>query len=131
MAHYRTMFDTGRFLGSWHLPSDRDSVVEMESVTGGVLENGTVKTKKPLVKMRGKTLLLALNKTNAKVIAKLYGADVSKWVGQPIALYVGQTRDPDGGGQIACIRVRPTRPDAAAVKDSGKIDESRKPEQAE
>ena len=122
MTHYRNLFDAGKYLGSWHLPRKQDAIVVIESCSGGVLENGAKKTKKPIVRMKGKTLLLALNKTNAKTIARLYGPDVEKWAGKPIALYVTTTRDPDGGGQCECIRVRPTVPGSGA--DGGAIDET-------
>lgn len=121
MTHFRSLFDAGKYLGAWHLPAGKDSVVEIESVTGGVLESGTVKTKKPILRLRGKRLLFALNKTNAKTIARLYGQDVEQWAGKSIALYIGETRDPDGGGKCACIRIRPKRPDGSA---DGQIDEA-------
>ncbi len=123
MTHFRSLFDAGKYLGAWHLPTGKDAVVEIESVTGGVLEAGTVRTKKPIVKMRGKTLLLALNKTNAKTIAKLYGPDVDKWAGKLIFLYVGTTRDPStGDNNCPCIRIRPTKPSKGA--GGGDIDET-------
>jgi hypothetical protein len=122
VTHYRNLFDAGKYLGAWHLPSGKDSIVEIESVTGGVLEAGTVKTRKPLVKMRGKGLILALNKTNAKTIARLYGPDVDQWRGKLIALYVGVTRDPStGDNNCPCIRVRPSKPTGSG---GGQIDES-------
>lgn len=126
MAHWRNLFDAGKYLGSWHLPKGKDTVVTIESVTGGVLENGKQKTKKPLVKMVGKTLILALNRTNAKTISKLYGDDVASWHGKEIALYVARTRDPDGGGECDCIRVHNVKPTAASRDASGSVDEQAK-----
>lgn len=131
MAHYRNLFDAGKYLGSWHLPKGKDSVVVIESVTGGVLEKGKVKTKKPIVKMQGKTLLLALNKTNAKTIAKLYGTDPADWHGKSISLYVGRTRDPEDGSQCDCIRIRAQKPGDEQHANSGHIDETKtEPERA-
>lgn len=128
MTHYRNLFDPGKYLGAWHLPTDRDAVVVIESCAGGVLEQGQRKTRKPIVKLRGKTLLLALNKTNAKTIANMYGVDVTKWAGQSIALYVGETRDPESGGKCACIRVRPTKPSKGL--EGGEINEAASPAEA-
>jgi hypothetical protein len=121
VTHFRTLFDAGAYLGSWHLPQKKDAIVTIESVSGGTLGTGAAKTRKPIVTLQGKALKLALNKTNAKTIAKLYGPDIDAWVGKRIALYVGETRDPDGGGQIACIRIRPSKPTGAA---SGEINEA-------
>jgi len=129
VTHYRALFDAGKYLGAWHLPADRDAVVIIESVSGAVLEAGTVKTKKPVVRMKGKQLLFALNKTNAKTIARMYGPDVDKWAGKAIALYVGTTRDPSTGDtDCPCIRVRPKKPGKDA---GGEIDESATAPQAE
>lgn len=122
MTHYRKLFDEGKYLGAWHLPADRDAIVEIEAVAAGVLERGQQKTRKPILRLRGKKLLFALNKTNAKTIATMYGQDIEKWSGKPIALYVGTTRDPDGGGQCACVRVRPRAPGAGTK--GGEIDET-------
>lgn len=122
MTHYRNLFDAGKYLGAWHLPVATDAVIEIESCTGGVLENGKVKTKKPVIKMVAKTLLFALNKTNAKTIASLYGPDVDAWKGKRIALYVGETRHPDTGLMGPCVRVRPKAPGVGSK--GGAIDEA-------
>lgn len=107
MSHYRTLFDAGKYLGSWHLPRTEDVTVTIEWCKGGILKNAKTETKKPILKFKGKTLLLALNKTNAKTMERLHGTEFEAWEGKNITLYVGRTRDPDGGGQIDCIRIRP------------------------
>lgn len=106
--HWRSMFDS-RYLGNWDLPRDRDVVVQIESVTAGELTGtGGRKDKKPLVKFVGKEKSLALNKTNAKAIASMYGDHTRDWRGKWIALYVTQTSSPEGN--VDCIRVRPKKP---------------------
>lgn len=106
--HWRSMFDN-KYLGNWDLPRDRDVVVEIESVSAGELTAvGGRKDKKPIVKFAGKEKGLALNKTNAKIIAAMYGDHTREWKGKLVALYVTQTSSPDG--MVDCIRVRPTKP---------------------
>jgi hypothetical protein len=102
------MFDN-KYLGNWDLPEGRDVKVVIAKVEAGMLTSaGGRAEKKPLVYFRGKDKAMALNKTNAKAIAGMYGADTKTWVDKPITIYVTQTMSPDG--MVPCIRVRPTPP---------------------
>lgn len=93
----------------------RDVNVIIEKVQAGELRNmekGKT-SKKPIVYFRGKDKALALNKSNGKSIAGIYGPDTANWIGKPITLFKAQA---DAFGQIVpCIRIRPTAP-----KPSGK-----------
>ena len=115
MTDYRSMFDR-EYIGSWDLPRDRDAVVKIRDVKAAVLNNGRTQNKKPILYFDGKEKGMVCNKTNAKTVASLYGNDVAGWIGKSIALYVATTRDPSGGGDVECIRVRPTAPKAEPVK---------------
>lgn len=112
MADYRSMFDR-EYIGSWDLPKDRDANVVIRDVKAATLTNGRQQNKKPILFFEGKEKGMVANKTNAKTIASLYGNEVSEWIGKPIALYVDQTRDPNGGGNVDCIRIRPVAPKVA------------------
>lgn len=108
MSHWRSYFDS-KYLGNWDLPPGRDVPVTIARVEAGTLTaQGGRTDKKPIVYFVGKEKGLALNRTNAKCIASIYGNDTSKWAGRPIALYVTTTSSPDG--MVECIRVRPTPP---------------------
>lgn len=93
---------------------------EIESVSGGVLEGiaggKPSKTKKPMVKLVGEAKKFAVNKTNGKTISQLYGKETNAWKGKLITLYSTTTNF--GGETMACIRVRPERPDGGAVQRS-------------
>ena len=117
MTDYRSMFDR-EYIGSWDLPRDRDAVVKIRDVKAAVLNNGRQSNKKPILYFDGKEKGMVCNKTNAKTVASLYGNDVAGWIGKSIALYVATTRDPSGGDDVECIRVRPTPP--KAEKDGAK-----------
>src|SRR5688500_15027782 len=110
--HYRRMYDDSEMLYAYDLEGaqGRDVVVVIEKVYGGELtgEKGR-KTKKPFVKFAGRDKKLALNKTNGKAIATLYGSNTDDWVGKPIAIYATTTEY--NGEQRECIRVRPQRPE--------------------
>lgn len=105
---WRSMFDRD-YIGAWDLPKGIDVPVVIERVKAGELvAPGGRKTRKPVIFFRGKEKGLALNKTNSKLIAGMYGNDTAKWIGQPIAIYATQTQF--GGDTVECIRVRPTPP---------------------
>lgn len=135
---WRGMFDR-EYIGAWDLPKGTDIPVIIDRVKAGELvAPGGRKTKKPVVYFRGKEKGFALNKTNAKAIAGMYGNDTSKWIGQPIAIYATQTQF--GGDTVECIRVRPTppkanrrgpaaKPDAPAPKAPPEPEQSPEPQQ--
>jgi hypothetical protein len=109
MTDYRSMFDR-EYIGSWDLPRDRDAVVVIRLVKAEVLSNGKTKNTKPILFFEGKEKGMVCNKTNARTVASLYGNDTTAWIGKPVALYVTTTRDPGSGGDVDCIRIRPTAP---------------------
>ena len=106
---YRTLFSKD-FIGAWDL-KDKDVTVTIKSVKGGELTApGGKKSKKPVIYMNNTEKGFAINSTNGKTIATMYGNFVQDWVGKRITLYKSTTRNPDGGGQVECIRVRPQVP---------------------
>ncbi len=66
------------------------------------------KSKKPVAYFRGKDRGLALNSTNCKTIAKMYGNDTDKWAGKLVTLYPTTTNA--FGQTVECIRIRPSAP---------------------
>ncbi len=107
MTDYRAMFDR-EFLGPWDL-GGRDVVVVIDSVRAETLvAQGSKKTKKPVLRFRGKDRSLPLNKTNAKALAAMFGNDTARWIGRAITIY--PTTTSFGGETKDCIRIRPTPP---------------------
>lgn len=120
MPHWRTLQDEKEFLYAFDLQG-KEVVVTIERVTGGeVTGEGGKKSKKPVCKFVGKEKKLALNVTNCKTIATLYGNETNDWAGKRIALYP-TTTNAKSGETVECIRVRPREP--AAPKHSAKTDE--------
>lgn len=107
MPDYRTMFDSD-YLYAFHL-AGREVTVEIARVTGGeVTGQGGKKSRKPVAYFKGKDKPLALNKTNCKTIAAMYGTDVAKWVGKRVTIYPTTTNF--GNETVDCIRVKPGIP---------------------
>ncbi len=106
---YRSLYDKD-FIGAWDL-KDKDVTVTITKVIGGSLTApGGRKSKKPVVYMKGTEKGFALNATNGKMIASLYGNIVEAWAGKRITLYKSMTHSPQGDGDVECIRVRPVAP---------------------
>ena len=108
-----------QWLTNEDLPGERDVVVEIESVTlykDVTFQAGRTKAKVLSIKFKGKERELALNATNRKVLALLFGTATADWYGQRIALYVEQdVRRPDGSrGPAVRIRAKAVEPTPAA-----------------
>lgn len=116
---YRSLYDKD-YIGAWDI-KDKDVTVTITKVKGGELVGqGGRKSKKPIIYMRGTEKGLAINATNGKTIAGMYGNHVEGWVGKRITLYKSMTRNPNGDGDVECIRIRPKIPEGKpqAAEDS-------------
>lgn len=108
MAHYRTFFDD-RFVGSWDIEG-KDATITIAAVKAEKLRkrDGDGTDTKLSISVRGSEKGFIVNKTNARIIAGLYGNDTDAWIGQQITLYA--TDVSAFGGVHRCIRVRDRRP---------------------
>lgn len=107
MAHWKSMMDRD-FIFAFDL-NGKDVTVTIAKVTAGQLTGeGGRKSKKPIAFFEGKEKGMALNATNCKTIAAMYGNDVERWIGKRVTLYPTTTEM--GGKTVECIRVRPTPP---------------------
>jgi len=106
--HYKKMFDDKEHLYAFDLDG-REVTVQIDKCFAGELagEKGR-KSKKPMLKFVGKEKKLAINKTNGKTIASLYGTDTDGWAGKWITIY--PTTTDFGGETVDCIRIRPQVP---------------------
>lgn len=126
MPDYRRMYDDKEHLYAYDLLG-REATVQIEKCERGELvgERGK-KSKKPMLKFVDKEKKLALNKTNGKAIATMYGKDTDNWIGKWITIFPTTTEF--GGEVVDCIRVRPQVPEGKSTtkngngKKSGKAD---------
>ena len=66
--------------------------------------HGTEKEQKPVVYFQKATKGLVLNRTNAMIIASLYGDESNEWAGKRITIYPTKVRA--FGSMQDCVRVR-------------------------
>lgn len=110
---YREFYEKD-YLGSWNIPESGELTLTIVKCFQGELNNpGTKKkTKKPVLHFQETEKGMALNVTNGKTIATLYGNYVEAWPGKCITLFKSMTRNPGGGDDVECLRIRPTIPKA-------------------
>ena len=108
-----------QFLFSYDLQGKDVTVIIDRVVQGELVGQQGRKTKKPLVYFKGKSKPLALNITNIKTIASLYGSfRVEDWIGKSITLYPTTTNF--GSETKDCIRIRVRKPGAAAQHEAAR-----------
>lgn len=116
MPHWKS-FTERDYLYAFDL-NGQDKTLTIERITGGELVSaGGKKTKKPLCHFKNVPKPLALNATNCKSIATMYGNNTDDWAGKRITIYPTTTQM--GGEQMECIRVRPRVPDPPKRNASG------------
>lgn len=103
----RLMFDS-QFLFAVHLGGKPVTLTMREVKAGELIGEKGRKTKKPIVYFEGKQLGLALNRTNMKIVAGMYGFDTRAWIGKRVTLFPTTTQM--AGQTVDCIRVKPTIP---------------------
>lgn len=110
MPHWKSMMDRD-YIYAFDLQG-KDVTVTIDRVTAGELTSaGGRKAKKPLCYFQGKTKPLAMNSTNCKTVAALYGNDCALWAGKRVTIY--PTTCTMGAETVDCIRVRPVIPNGA------------------
>lgn len=109
MPDYRALYDRD-YICHFDLEG-REVTVEIREVKAGELavQGTSRKTKKPVVYFVGKEKGLALNKTNGKTIAALYGNRTEDWTGKKITMFATTTAF--GGDTVECIRIKPGIPE--------------------
>lgn len=114
MPHWKSMMDRD-YIFAFDL-NGKDVTVTIARVEAGTLNGSSGrKAKKPVVYFEGKEKGLALNSTNCKTVAKLYGNYTEKWIGKQITIYPTTTEM--AGETVECIRVRPQAPRREAPKN--------------
>lgn len=129
MPHWKSMMDR-RWLFAFDL-GGKDATLTIERVTKGEVQGEqNQKSNKPICYFKGRDKAgepikpLALNVTNCKTIAGMYGNDTDDWAGKRVTLFPTTTRA-KGGEEVECIRVRPRVPPERAERNGAQ--EKREP----
>lgn len=122
MPDYRSMYDN-KYIYAFDLKG-KDVTLTIKAVKAEKLRNAQKgEEKKPAIwfKESHDDRGLVLCKTNAKIIATLYGNDTENWVGKRITLYPAKV---DAFGQtVDAVRIRPQIPTGQASSAPGEADE--------
>lgn len=121
MANINTVFSSGNALKGADLPKGKRIKVTIEKVTLQTYDNkeeGGVPEQKLQLHFVGKEKYMVCNKTNAVMIAGVYGEETDDWMGREIYLffdpsvqYKGQVT---GGIRVAVPMPEPTAEDGDA-----------------
>ena len=109
-GHYRLMFPTDYVAAPELQGRDVTVTIKSVSIDAMPLAGSTKKEKRPIIQFEETPKKLVLNKTNAKVIAKLLGVITNDWIGHRVTLYPTTTKF--GPDTVDCIRVRDRLPAA-------------------
>lgn len=107
--HILELFDPSEYISAFEL-NDQDVTVTIARVIGGVIEGDAGrKAKKPVVTFTDWPKPMVLNKTNTKVLVKMFGTyDYTKWAGKRFTIY--PTTAKFGTETVDAIRIRKTVP---------------------
>ena len=79
-------------------------------------QQGRVRTNYLALHFVGAKRILGVNATIRKTLNKMFGEFAKGWKGQKVTLFITKAKNPEGGGQVKCIRVRETA--SASVKQA-------------
>lgn len=111
-THWRLMFPTEYLAAPEFKGKDVTLTVKSISVEDLPLAGTSDKERRPVVRFAETPKKWVLNKTCAKVLARLYGNETASWVGKRVTLYPTTTKF--GRETVDCIRVRDKAPAAKA-----------------
>lgn len=114
VPHILELFDPSEYISAFEL-NEQDHTVTIARVVGGVIEGDAGrKSKKPVITFTDWPKPMVLNKTNAKVLVKMFGTfDYSKWTGKRFTIYPTTTKF--GTETVDAIRIRKTVPPPASA----------------
>ncbi|MFP4365503.1 MAG: hypothetical protein ACLFQA_00280 [Bacteroidales bacterium] len=101
------------YIGSYSLEPGEERIVKIKKVSKEMVMGGDGKKEECIVAQLEGEKPLILNKTNCKIIAKVYDTPyIEDWAGKPITLYV--TKVSAFGQEVEALRIRQRRPEPAA-----------------
>lgn len=112
-THWKRLINPD-YIGAYMVAED--TTVKIEKVTRQLVKGEGGKSEECTVAHLVGTKPFILNRTNSKMITKLYGSPyIEDWVGKTITLYPTTTKV--AGETVECLRIRPTRPTSSKPVD--------------
>lgn len=109
MTHWKKAFNPN-YLGSYAFQDGEEKIVVIRAVqTEQVTDTEGRKESVLVARFEGDEKPLILNKTNCRIIQKLYQTpDIEQWPGKGLILYVAKV--PSFGELVDAVRIRPVKP---------------------
>lgn len=108
MTHIMELFPPSKYVAAFELKG-RDVTLTITRVVAEMIEGeNNRKDKRPILYFEEAKKPFIMNKTNAKVLIKLYGPDYTQWTGKRVTIFPTTTKM--AGEVVECIRVRPVVP---------------------
>jgi len=115
-THWKRLINPD-YIGAYMVAED--TVVKIMSVKRQLVKGEGGKSEECTVAELEGTKPFILNRTNSKMITKLYGSPyIEDWFGKTITLYPTTTKV--AGETVECLRIRPTQPTAPKPIDYSK-----------
>lgn len=114
MPHWKEMMDTD-WLFAFDLKGKDCNVTILKIESGKVKGTGGKSNKKPVVTFREFSKPLAMNATNCKTLAAMYGNETNGWLGKKCTLFPTMTQF--SGESVECIRIRGALPRVGMHED--------------
>jgi len=121
-THWKRLINPA-YIGAYCVPDDL--TVKIETVVRELVKGEGGKTEEcTVIHLSGQKPFIC-NRTNAKMITKLYGSPyIDDWAGKLITLYPTTTKV--AGETVECLRIRPSKPNPGKLVDySFQIDQLR------
>lgn len=108
-THWKKMVNTN-YIGAHDLQPNQELTVTIDSISHELVKNQDGKDEQCVVmRIKGAKKPMILNKTNMKIITKLFGTPyVEDWVGQKVTIYAAKVRA--FGETIEALRIKNQRP---------------------
>src|ERR1035437_3010781 len=119
-THWKKNLDT-QFLGAYSFPEKTDAIltikeIKLDEVSGA----GNKKSKCNLLFFNELEKPMVLNRTNSKMIQKLYGTPyIEEWIGKKIQLYVTMVKAVEE--ERDCLRIRDFKPEAQKIDNTAAL----------
>ncbi len=108
-THWKKLTNTD-YIGTYSLDPGKDLTVTIKSVTKQVVRGPDGKQEECIVAVLEGQKPMILNRTNCKMISKLYGTPyIEEWAGKKITLYAAKVRA--FGEQVDALRIRDKVPE--------------------